>query len=241
MSLTNSTTIQHPPMHRPTTIPSKKAKRSNSSKKVLLHQPLPLLPSDDFVLFPFEVVTEKNSSVRHAPSGRSAKSANSSPSRLQALPLPDNHVIEHKAAAPVRTDVQRLRKPYRPSKCLYHMSARNCTAACIDARSPSPPPANIKVPPKAPSPPRLPTPDLSDVEEDDVWSCCRSRASNQSSEISLEDDDFWNEMSMLYHHLVIAATTADDDLVSDGQLENAIAWQKKGRNESRRSLVKAAR
>lgn len=206
MSMTNSPAHHHSWKHDSTSLSSRKAKRSNSSRNVLLHYSTPLPPPDDWVLSQQDIVVEKNSNVRHAPMGRHARSATTC---RQTLPLPVNHVTEPQATAPARTDVQRSRKPYMPSRCLNHMSARNCTAACIDTRPP-PLPANVKLPPKAPSPPRLPTPDLSDVEEDDLWSCCMLSESNESSESNPTKDDLWNEMSRFYHHLATLAQVADD-------------------------------
>ena len=70
------------------------------------------------------------------------------------------------------------------------MSARNCTAACLDVkRRPQ-----TDVPPKAPSPPRLSTPDLSEIGEDDLWSCCRASESDASEQSSKSRDDLWDEM-----------------------------------------------
>lgn len=208
MSLNKSSSHRHSSKHQSTFLTSTKAQRSNSSRKVLLHQPMPSPPPDDWALFPQDIVTEKNSNVRHAPIGRHARSATAC---RQTLPLLDSHVTEPKATTPARTDVQRPRKPYQPSRCLNHMSARNCTAACIDTRPP--PPMNISMPPKAPSPPRLPTPDLSDIEEDDMWSCCMVSDSNESSESTQSNAELWNEMGRLYHHLAILARPADDGFI----------------------------
>lgn len=204
MSLINSATHQHSSKHQLTQQPSKNHR--HPSKQVLLHHhqmPMPL--SDDWVLFSQEMTTEKHSSVRRTQPRTDARCASA---RRQKLLSPDSHEYEIKPATAERNVIQRPRKPYRPSTRLNHMSARNCTPACSEVRPP-PPPANMKVPPKAPSPPRLPTPDLSDVEEDDLWTCCSFPGSNASNESSRTSVDTWAEMSEFCHHMAILAMTAD--------------------------------
>lgn len=186
MSSITSTNHHHPARHQTSTIPMKKCKMSNSSRKVLLHHPMTSSPPDDWVLFPQEIIKEKHSSIRDDHAGRLASSGSSS---RRSSPI-SRHVTKSKATVPARLEGRQPPKPYKPSTCSKHMSARNCTAACIDAKSP----AVMSKPPKAPSPPRLLTPDLSDVEEDDLWSCCMSSESNESSQCAQEGGDFWSEM-----------------------------------------------
>lgn len=188
-------------IHQPSTLQFTNPKKSKSPKRVLLHHPMAPSQLDDWVLFPQDTVTHKHSSVRHVKCRKDMKSATNG---RQTLPLPDSHVIRSKAATLARCDESRRRqspKPYKPSTCLYHMSARNCTPACADVKSLS----ETSTPPKAPSPPRLPTPDLSDFEDEDLWSCCRFSESTQSNEsdesnVSVQhDDEFWKEMGKLTH------------------------------------------
>lgn len=164
-----------------------KTKKSKHSKEVMIHQSRASPPPDDFVLFPQEVIKEKHSSIRAAKSSQptATKSAKSSSS-----PMPRHHVIEPKAATASRREA---RRPSRRPVCLEHMSTVNCTVDCANAK----PLAHLKMPPKAPSPPRLPTPDLSDLEDDDLWSCCGSSWSSLSKEsirCNRNADIMWDEM-----------------------------------------------
>ena len=166
--------------------PPIKTRKSKHSKKVMIHQPASSLPPDDFVLFPQDVVKEKHSSVRHAILRNTT--APKGATRLSS-PMPLHHVIEPKAASPSERDARRP----SPSFCLDHMSTVNCTFDCANAKLL----AHVKMPPKAPSPPRLPTPDLSELEEDDLWSCCGSSWSSlgtESSRCTREADSMWDEM-----------------------------------------------
>ncbi len=196
MSSTNSSPNHHSSKRQAKNHSSRTTRRTNPSKDVLLHHPMSSPPPDDWVLFSQDIVTETNSNVRHAPLSRRTKFATTC---LQTLPLPDGHVTELKATTPAMTAIRFPRKPYKPSNCLNHMSARNCTAACVNTRPP-PPPMNIGVPPKAPSPPRLPTPELPEIEEDDSWSCCMFSESNESGKSTQTNDDFWNENGRLHGH-----------------------------------------
>lgn len=164
-----------------------KTKKSKHPKKVMIHQSGSPLPPDDFVLFPQDVVREKHSSIRDSKPRRpyATKSAKKSSS-----PMPQHHVIEPKT--PTTSQLGPRRLSGRPVR-LDHMSTINCTVECVNARSL----ANLKVPPKAPSPPHLPTPDLSDVEEDDLWSCCGSSWASldtESSRCNGKAESMWDEM-----------------------------------------------
>ena len=164
--------------------------KNKHSRKVTIHQSGSPLPPDDFVLFPQDVVKEKHSSMRHAKPRKSSapKSAKGSSS-----PMPRHHVIEPKVHTPSQRNARNL--PER-SLCLSHMSTVNCTVDCANADAK--PLAYLKTPPRAPSPPRLPTPDVSDLDEDDLWSCCGSSWSSLSKESIRYDrttDSTWDEMS----------------------------------------------
>ena len=164
-----------------------KTKRNKQSKKIMIHQSESPLPPDDFILFPQDVVKEKHSSVRDV---KSRKPTALESTKRSSLPIARHYVDEPKAPTSSRRDVRR--RSERPL-CLTHMSTVNCTVDCANAT----PLAYLKMPPKAPSPPRLPTPDVSDVEEDDLWSCCESSWASMSTESSRCDrkaDDMWNEM-----------------------------------------------
>lgn len=167
-----------------------KTKKSKESKKVTVHQSGSPLPPDDFVLFPQHVVKEKHSSIRDA---KSRKRSATKSAKRSSSPMPRHHVIEPKAANPSR---QEVRRPSRRRVCMDHISTVNRTVDCANAK----PPTYLKMPPKAPSPPRLPTPDLSDVEEDDLWSCCGSSWSSLSKEsirCNRKTDNMWDEMGTL--------------------------------------------
>ena len=165
-----------------------KPKKSKHSKKVVIHQSGSPLPPDDFVLFPQDTVKEKHPSLRDV-KARKATAANSA--QRSPSPMPRQHRM---APLPSRRDP---RKPSERPVCLTHMSTVNCTVDSINANANAKPLAHLKVLPKAPSPPRLPTPDLSEVDEDDLWSCCESTLSSLSKESSRghrKADILWNEM-----------------------------------------------
>ena len=163
-----------------------KTKKTKYSKKVVIHQSGSPLPPDDFVLFPQDIVKEKHSSLRDvkarkATAEKSAQSSSSPRRRQHRMTL-----------TPSRRDA---RRPSERPICLTHMSTVNCTVDCVNANAK--PLAHLGGPPKAPSPPRLPTPDLSELDEDDLWSCCGSTLSSLSKESSRCDrkaGSMWNEM-----------------------------------------------
>ena len=164
--------------------------KSKHSRKITIHHSESPLPPDDFVLFPQDVVKEKHSSIRDA---KPRKSTAPKKVKVSSSPMPRHHVIEPSTLTPPQ---RTSRRPSDRPSCLTHMSTVNCTVACANADTK--PLAYLKTPPKAPSPPRLPTPDVSDVEEDDLWSCCGSSWSSLSKESVSRDrkiDSTWDEMS----------------------------------------------
>ena len=165
-----------------------KTKKSKQSKKATIHQTGSPLPPDDFVLFPQDVVKEKHSSVRDA---KSRKPTASRSVKGPSASMPRHRAVEPGAPASSRGDARRHPET---RGCLTHMSTVNCTVDCADAK----PLAQLKIPPRAPSPLRLPTPDVSDLEDDDLWSCCGSSWSSLSKESSRCDskaaEGMWNDM-----------------------------------------------
>ena len=182
--------------HQKSINPSKQTKKSDETKNARLHRLLPSPPPETWASCPGNLKVEKRSSTSHASTRKLIKNASG---REEVLPMPhlhkknDRHVTKDKAAMRSRFEP---RKPYRRSMCLEHLSTSNCTANCIDTK----PLADIRVPPPAPLPPRLPTPDLSDFEEDKLWSCCRSfsgsadRVSHECNDTDSEEDGIWDDM-----------------------------------------------
>lgn len=187
MSSTNPTINKKASINQMPLIRSVKAKSSKHSKKVMIHQSGPPLPPDDFVLFPQDIVKEKHSSIKDA---RSRRPTPPKSAKRTLSPMPRHHVIEPKAASASREEA---RRPSRRPVCFDHMSTVNCTVDCANGK----PPAHLKVPPKAPSLQRLATPDLSEVEEDDFWSCCGSSwtsLSDDNNRCNRSHDGMWDEM-----------------------------------------------
>ena len=185
--MSSTTTTTHEGLVKPQTSTNIVIKNKRS-RKIMVHQPMSSSPPDDWVLFPQDIVTEKHSSVRHAQRNRRVRIVDSSRTSLSP---PKSRVIERNSVKLLDPEKPRAPKPFIPSTCLNHMSARNCTAACFEVE----PLHATRAPPKAPSPPRLLTPELSDIGEDDLWSCCKSSEVSGSDSGVQDGDDFWNEMS----------------------------------------------
>ena len=199
MSSTNRTNHQHKGINQKSRSHPNQTKRVEHAKNVQSHQRLPSpLPDDEFHL-PHKASTKLHSDPGIIPPSTFAgtKSAKRQPS--VTANNDDRHVLRTKAAT---TPILRHPKPYRHLKCLEHMSAVNCTADCFRVE----PFAGSMTPPAAPLPPRLPTPDLSDVDEDTLWSCCRPSKISKCSKLCsgrIDDDDdedrVWDDMGKRLH------------------------------------------
>ena len=159
----NSDQRPHPRSKRTST----KTKLYKYPQKALLRLPPSTAspsPCKDFILFPQWPGTNKEGSCKATPKPIAPKSQCAT---QRPLSPPLDHVIEPKAANP---SMRKPRIDLGDFKCLNHLSLFNCTAECLNAL----PVAGVGKPPPAPSTPRLPTPDLSDVDEDEMFPCYRS-------------------------------------------------------------------
>ena len=178
---------------------SNQTKRVDHAKEYSSHQPLPSPLSDNEFHRSHKAAAKNYSELEMISPRKIARTESAKKQSSSAVRNEENHVIRTKAATAPRL---KHRTPYRRSTCLEHMSAVNCTTDCFNAE----PLAGAMTPPPAPLPPRLPTPDLSDVDEDAFWSCCRPSERNKCSNLSFgrtdnTDDDagLWNDMGKRPH------------------------------------------
>ena len=132
----------------------KSNKMPRNEKIVILHHHTTSPVMDDFVLFPDEVIVEKHSSIRkarqHCTSNVKARHASL---RQAMLSSSGGHAWGTQESRHNKAKVQTDEKS-------------------IDDTTSS----SGSEPPKSSPPDRLPTPDLSDVDEDLFWACCKPNA-----------------------------------------------------------------
>lgn len=147
-------------------------KARHSIKKVVVHHHMMSPSLEDWILFPDEVVRCKNSSVRN-PQNRpksslrpdngldcpsfSAQTVSSTVKKSSSQYLIAHESQDHSRSLRTSDQLGSIKKPLD-------------TATKDVGRNP----------PKVKAPRRLPTPDLSDVEEEAFWSCCSSADSSRS-------------------------------------------------------------
>ena len=199
MSSTTRTNHQHRGIIQKSRSRSNQTKTVELAKKFPSHQPSSsLLPDEEF--HSLHKAAAKNHSDLEVISPRKlARSESAERHSFITARNDDHHVIRTKAAT---APMLRQSKPYRRSTCLEHMSAVNCTADCFRVE----PFAGSMTPPAAPLPPRLPTPDLSDVDEDAYWSCCKPSESSKCSNVCYGRNDnnddgvgVWDDMGKRLH------------------------------------------
>lgn len=165
---------KHKGLNQKPRLPQNQTKRVDHAKESSSHQPLPSPPRDEELHDPHMAAAKKHSELEITSPCKLSRTESAKKQSSSTVRNDDDHVIRTKAATAPRV---KHRTSYRRSTCLEHMSAVNCTADCFNAE----PLAEAMTPPPAPLPPRLPTPDLSDVDEDAFWSCCRSSKSSRCS------------------------------------------------------------
>lgn len=140
--------------------------KSKTPREVVLHHPMATPPPEDWILYPDEVIITKHSSVRRRRSC-AIKDQQSEDSRRPWIRR--DPIKEKSGETPhVLQDVQSLKKiPSTPSE------SPDSGAPAWEGNG-----CGAKRQPKLKFPERLPTPDLSDIEEDGFWSCCGSSESS---------------------------------------------------------------
>ena len=163
ITMSSTTSNNHNTSHRQSSASIRSSKKSQSVKDIVLHHPVASLPPEDWILFPEEVIITKHSSVRQVRS-RKVKPVMHAEKPIRSMPTLDKTQPRLKKKSPAYTDPTWRKilatEPEQPV----------ATADSIDEAIWN----DARKPPNSRLPQRLPTPDLSDVDEDGFWSCCGS-------------------------------------------------------------------
>lgn len=161
MSSTNHAIGQPPPHKDNISHGNDESKRCTSSRKpIIVHSSSPSV-SDDWKLFPDNIITKKHSS-------KSAARSHRSPGEQSPRHLPSS-----RGNTKVTTQEVTLLHTAQAVSC------KDNAQHPITYQGSDPKWIGTEVP-SAPSPPRLDTPEVSDVE-DNYWSCCRTSQSDVES------------------------------------------------------------
>lgn len=154
---------QHVSDQQSSLIPARRLKKTRSAKDVVLHHPSAPSPAEDWILFPDEVIVTKHCSVRVTRS-RKAKPVLQMGKSSQPMPTSEETQARFKQI------ISACAKPCQRDALNSVLKQSFATAETFDEavgdhveKSPKPEPLQ-----------RLPTPDISDVDEDSFWSCCGS-------------------------------------------------------------------
>lgn len=174
--LSSTDTIKTPGSnHQSSTIRARKSSFGIPCKKAVVHHPLTSPPLEDWVLFPDQVILTKHSTVRDFRVRQARESLQ--PAELSGLSLASTTETSRVTSTSSTSNSSRITSVSSIKEEQRHQSISSSTldwpghigksASIVAEESPRNPP-RVKVPQ------RLPTPDLSDVEEDGFWSCCGS-------------------------------------------------------------------
>ena len=146
-----------------------RTQRSRLGPVVVVHNAMGQQPADDWTLYPEQTVKHKHSTKResrkyekHALAGSNGEKAAFEQMRPTLPPTPpENSPTKSERRAQRKSDFQ---FDYTDSLKKQIILTRNCHGMSHDDEH-----RRLL---QAPFQRRLPTPDLSDVEGDDLWSCC---------------------------------------------------------------------
>lgn len=172
LSLTNSKNGSESNHQQSSNRTRQQTKKGHSIKEVVLHHPMMSPALEDWVLFPDEVVRCKNSSVRNSQNHPKSSLRPDKGLECPSLSAQTASMTKKKSSSQclIAHESQDRSRSLRTSDQLGSIKKSLDTATKDVGRNP----------PKVKAPRRLPTPDLSDVEEDAFWSCCSSADSSRS-------------------------------------------------------------
>lgn len=146
-----------------------KQKKSKNAKEVVLHHATASLPTEDWVLYPEEIIIVKHSTLRDVRTRKSRQV--SQPDRLKKPSLMFKEI---------KAD---FKEDYDKEASKSHARCISSSAESASKDDPNPSSkenfGEARLPPQPRLSQFLPTPDLSDVDEESFWSCCGS--SNESA------------------------------------------------------------
>ena len=160
----------HGSNHQSSTIRARKSSLGNPLKKAVLHHPLTSPPLEDWVLFPDQVIHTKHSTVRDSRM-RQAKE-HLQPAELSRLSLVST--TETSCATSTSSRIISISSFKEEQRHQSNSSSTLDRPSNIGKSTSNVAEESRRNPPRVKVPQRLPTPDLSDVEEDGFWSCCGS-------------------------------------------------------------------
>lgn len=150
------------------TIRTQKSSNGKPVKAVVHYHPLISPPLEDWVLFPDQVIQTKHSTVRDTRARRAKKRLQPAEGRPSSV-----HTTEMSRATSTsskNTSILSIEEPRDQSNSSSTLDRPdNITKSVGNVAEQSP-----RNPPRVKESQRLPTPDLSDVEEEGFWSCCGS-------------------------------------------------------------------
>lgn len=160
--------LKNPRQPRPNTAPPKNSKR----QAVVVHNRMTATPTEDWILYGDEVITVRHSSIRQRKAdqacGTSAtdkKLRNTGTTQPTMLPTPPGSSPAHS---------ERGKKQNEDNKPAWQNDSnpqRQSTSNCLNP----PKVGGSGYSMRGTTADRLPTPDLSDVDEDEMWACCTGK------------------------------------------------------------------
>lgn len=164
--------------HQSSTIPTQESSNRKPLKEVVLHHPLMPPPLEDWILFPNQVIHTKHSIVRDSRTRQAKKRLQpEEPSRPSSAYT--TATSRATSTSSRNTSISSFTEEPRDQSSSPCTLDRPGDATKFTSNVAEESPGN---PLRMKTPQRLPTPDLSDVEQDIFWTCCGS------SEESLKDE-----------------------------------------------------
>ncbi len=144
--------------------------RQQRKQTVVVHNTMTATPAEDWILYPDNVITIKNSTVRDRTTEKACRQPHTKATQANRMTVRPMMPPTPPGSSPAQSERERAaeRNSALRSQDLRVLNDRPTSGATSA-------PAEVNQRPRTDNsyPYRLPTPDLSDVDEDEFWACCK--------------------------------------------------------------------
>ncbi|KAI4182908.1 MAG: hypothetical protein LQ346_006452 [Caloplaca aetnensis] len=145
--------------------------KQQRKQNVVVHNTMTATPAEDWILYPDNVMIVKNSTIRDRTTENTRRQTHAKSTQADGVTVRPMMPPTPPGSSPAQSERERA-------------AQRNGALRCQDLRDLNDPPtsgatsapAEVSQRPRTDTsyPYRLPTPDLSDVDEDEFWACCKN-------------------------------------------------------------------
>ncbi len=139
-------------------------------QNVVVHNTMTATPAEDWILYPNNVITVENSTVRDRTTEKARRQPHTKSTQANMMTVRPMMPPTPPGSSPAQSERERAAKR---NGALRSQDLRDLNDRPTSGATSAPTEASQRPRTDSSYPYRLPTPDLSDVDEDEFWACCK--------------------------------------------------------------------